>query len=176
MKLVSTSDVTGAVCLVRMILLCNACIYAFDLLPQRSERWICWSYISVFLFMRIQYFRHITVFILLQRTRGPQNDCAWGPRKVLIRHWSDRRLWNAMLAGYLLLLGNETVSPLLAQTYLLRIHSSSSVPLHGLKVRVWGAVRAWRIVGPASFWRNREFLTLCIIKSDSFFFCQLTED
>lgn len=48
-KLVSISDLNGAIYLVCTILVCYAYIHAYDLLPQRSERFICKNCIDIFL-------------------------------------------------------------------------------------------------------------------------------
>jgi hypothetical protein len=76
MELVSTSDVTGVIYLVRTIFVCYICIYAFALLPQKSERWIVKNYINVFyVFVNKTYSAHY-IFLYYYNVRGDsQNDC-----------------------------------------------------------------------------------------------------
>jgi hypothetical protein len=78
-QLVSTSDVSGAIYLVCTIFVFYTCIYASDLLPQRSESRICKNYISVFLFANKTFFCILLVYTITKYVVAPKRTVPRGP-------------------------------------------------------------------------------------------------
>jgi hypothetical protein len=88
MKLVSTSHLTIAIHLVRLIFVCYACICAFDLLPQKAQIWIFKNYINVFLY-RNKIVSAYYSFMTVKCTRCPAKLlCAVGHGRT-----SQKCLW-----------------------------------------------------------------------------------
>jgi hypothetical protein len=94
-KLLSASDVTVANYLVCTIFVCYACICGFDLLPQRSERWICRNCINVFR-------RPLTAEARVRARVNPRGICGGqsGTGKVFSEYFGFPCRYHSTIAPY----------------------------------------------------------------------------